>query len=195
MLIAGLVEAGKILLMSFSLNIDTIVLSISAGMISKPIKFRAAIKLALAFSLPQTLLLVAGWLGGYILSNFIAQVAAWVAFSILIFIGSKMIFDALRERGKEEVDRHPLKGMSTGAMVGLGFAMSFDAMAVGVSYGLLDAGILLAAIVLTIATILYSLAGTYLGANVKKIPDTAIHVLAGCIVIAIGIEVLIEHFF
>lgn len=190
----GLVELANLLLISFSLNIDTIVLSVSAGIISKPIKLRRAITLALAFSIPQTLLLIAGWLGGYALSNFIAQFATWVAFAILAFIGSKMIFDALKERGKVDQDRHKFKEMSTAAMVWLGFAMGFDAMAVGVSYGLLDIGIVLVAIVLTIATIVYSLAGTYLGASMKKIPDTAIHVLAGCIIITIGIQVLIDYF-
>ncbi|HME50597.1 MAG TPA: manganese efflux pump [Candidatus Lokiarchaeia archaeon] len=190
----GLVELANLLLMSFSLNIDTIALSVSVGMISKPIKARMAITLALAFSFPQTLLLIAGWLGGHVLSDFIAQFATWVAFAILIFIGGKMIFDALQERGKEDQERHKLKGMSTAAMIWLGFAMGFDAMAVGVSYGLIDTGILLVAIVLTIATIVYSLAGTYLGASMKKIPDTAIHVLAGCIIIGIGIQVLIEYF-
>jgi len=86
--------------------------------------------------------------------------------------------------------------MSPAAMIWLGFAMGFDAMAVGISYGLLDAGVVLAALVLTIATIVYSIAGTYIGGrvNVKKIPDFAMQIIAGCIIIAIGFQVLIEYF-
>ena len=183
--------------MSFSLNIDTIVLSLSAGMVSRPIRFRRAMNLALAFSIPQTILLIAGWLGGYVVSGFVALFGTWIAFAILCFVGGKMIFEAIREKGKEEDDEErKVSGMSAAAMIWLGFAMGFDAMGVGISYGLLDAGIVLAAIFLTIATIIYSIAGTYIGGrvNVKKVPEFTMQIIAGCIIIAIGIQVLIEYF-
>jgi putative Mn2+ efflux pump MntP len=39
----------------------------------------------------QTLL---GWLGGYTIKNYVSAYGQWIAFSLLVFIGIKMIYEA-----------------------------------------------------------------------------------------------------
>mgnify|MGYP006269331395 CR=1 FL=1 len=72
-------------------------------------------------------------------------------------------------------------------------ATSVDALAVGVSFAFLKAGILVPCLVIGLTTFAVSLAGALLGEALAHRLGKAMEVLGGLVLIGIGIRILIEH--
>ena len=129
---------------------------------------RHMFRLAWHFGLFQAIMPIAGWFGGRAVSSFIAPIDHWVAFALLFLLGVRMIKASFSgEEGKKDDD--PTRGWS---LVILSIATSLDALAVGVSVGLLGFSIWVPALVIGVVTTLMVLAATQLG-------RTAGHFLGG----------------
>ncbi len=94
---------------------------------------RHTFRLAWHFGLFQGGMCLAGGLGGRAVSESVARVDHWVVFAVLVFLGVRMIHESFQP--KHVASRYdPTRGLS---LVGLSIATSLDALAVGVSLGLL----------------------------------------------------------
>ena len=80
------------------------------------------------------------------------------------------------------------------AIVGiLALATSIDALAVGLSLGVVRAGILYPAVIIGATSFILTIAGAKLGPVVGRIVGRRAELLGGLILIAIGVKILIEH--
>ena len=72
-------------------------------------------------------------------------------------------------------------------------ATSIDALAVGVSFALLEVNILSASVIIALTTLLCSLVGAYLGKAFGSLLKSKAEVFGGVILVLIGLKILLEH--
>ena len=92
---------------------------------------RELIILPLLFGAFQSGMASLGWLGGRAAADYIAAWDHWVAAGLLVLIGGKMIYEAVRGDDDEEEPGTPL------LYIGLAIATSIDAAAAGLTLTLL----------------------------------------------------------
>jgi putative Mn2+ efflux pump MntP len=78
-------------------------------------------------------------------------------------------------------------------MLLMAIATSIDAFAVGVSFAVMNISIWSAAAIIALITMLISAIGIYLGAHVGAKIGSKAGVVGGVILIAIGVNILVEH--
>lgn len=123
----------------------------------------------------------------------------WIALILLVFIGSKMIWEGLAKKtpgDKEEAENgKPSGNITLGVLLVQGIATSIDALSVGFTiadYTVLSA--ILSSVIIGIVTFLICVAGLVFGKKLgEKFSDKAT-VIGGLILIGIGIEIFIKSF-
>lgn len=132
-----------------------------------------------------------GALIGDVAREFVEAVDHWVAFGLLAIVGGKMVVEGIR--GKEEsTKRRPL---TVSTMFMLGTATSIDAFAVGIGLGLYNPMVIVMMVVAMIAavTVIVSLVGVYLGKRNIPVPERTANIIAGVVLIGLGVKILLEH--
>ncbi|MDP8267965.1 MAG: manganese efflux pump MntP family protein [Candidatus Tenebribacter davisii] len=180
-----------IILIAFGLAMDAFAVSIASGVTLKCFKVCPAIRVAFFFGGFQALMPVLGWLAGTSFQHYIAAFDHWVAFGLLTFIGGKMIYESFLF-GKTKSNCDPNK-LSTVFI--LAIATSIDALAVGLSFAVLNIQIIQPAIIIGIITFILSLLGVYLGGKIGSLFENKIELIGGIVLIGIGLKILIEHLF
>lgn len=174
--------------LAFSMSADAFAASIGKGVSLKKPKLKEAAYIGLIFGVVETITPIIGWLAGVAASSLITSIDHWIAFTILAFIGSKMLFESFKSGHKEEICQHTF-----GALVLTAIATSIDAMAVGATMAFLDMNIWLSALAIGTATFLMAtigiMTGHYIGTKGGKIAEA----IGGLGLIIIGTGILIEH--
>ncbi len=176
------------ILTAIGLAMDAVAVSISSGLSVRDVKFSQALKMALCFGFFQALMPWLGFLAG---AQFRGEVEAydhWVAFFLLSFLGVKLIKDSA-DAGEEKVDS-PFR---TNKLLVLGIATSIDALAVGVSFSLLEIGLLETVATIGLVTFALCLPAVWFGARLGKRMAKRADLVGGVILIGIGAKILIEH--
>ncbi len=150
---------------------------------------RPAFRLAFHFGLFQALLPVIGWLFGITIAPLISAYDHWVAFGLLAFVGARMVRSGLNE-AEEDFKRDPSRGWT---MVMLSVAVSIDALAVGLSLGLLGVTIWTPALIIGLVTAALSLLGLRIGLYFGKRWGKPVEVLGGLVLIGIGLKIVLTH--
>jgi putative Mn2+ efflux pump MntP len=173
--------------MALAMDAFAVAVAISASL--PRLTGRHVFRLAWHFGLFQALMPVAGWFGGRALSSFIAPIDHWVAFGLLFFLGVRMIKESFSGKdGKKDDD--PTRGWS---LVILSIATSLDALAVGVSVGLLRFSIWVPAVVIGVVTILLTVLATQLGRTAGHYLGKWAERVGGLVLMAIGTRILMAH--
>jgi len=179
-------DAITILLIAVGLAMDAFSVSICSGMASQAVKPPYALRIATFFGGFQALMPLLGWLGGIGLRDLIAGFDHWVALILLVIIGGKMIRESLRP----ECEPAPLR---LGALLVLAVATSIDALAVGLSFSLLNVSITVPIVVIGLVTFVLSLVGVYIGKRVGSLFQSRVQLIGGIILIGIGVRIVVEH--
>ncbi len=176
---------------ALALSMDAFAISVASGAIIQEQKIRHAFRVALFFGGSQAIMPFLGWLLGRSLQGFIEGVDHWVAFGLLVFVGGKMIYEALmlepHERKSASVTRIP-------TLLILSFATSLDAFAVGITISFLKVAILAPIILIGLITFLVSLAGVFIGDRFGHWFESKVELVGGLVLIAIGCKVLFDSF-
>lgn len=180
------------ILLSLALCVDSLVVSATTAFHSR-IDYRRGVLMAFIFGLCQGVFPLAGALIGDVAHSFIEAIDHWVAFVLLAFVGGKMLSDGIK--GKKNASKPKRINIST--MFLLGIATSIDALAVGIGLGLQHtmSTVLWIVAVIGVVTTLVSLIGVILGNRNIKIPARTASIIAGIVLICIGIKILLEHLF
>jgi putative Mn2+ efflux pump MntP len=180
---------ASILIIAVGLSMDAFAVSISSGLNADRIRLGYALKIASFFGVFQAVMPIIGFAAGLSVRDFMAGIDHWIAFALLAFIGAKMIYEALS--GREDGRRS--NGHSLATLLVLSVATSIDALAVGISFSLLDIGIIQPACIIGLATFLISLLGVLIGRKAGQHLGRTAEVLGGVILIGIGLKILLEH--
>jgi putative Mn2+ efflux pump MntP len=168
---------------------DAFAVALATGVVLEEVTGRHTFRLAWHFGLFQFLMPVIGWAAGLSIERWMADYDHWLAFGLLAFIGGKMIRDGLTRREKETI-RDPTRGIS---LVILSVATSIDALAVGLSLGVLRVTIWYPAAVIGVVALALTAAGIHLGRRVGVRFGQKVEVLGGAILVGIGLKILVQH--
>ena len=181
------VSIATIIVISLGLAMDAFAVSIASGLSMSPFSKSKAIKIAFFFGLFQFGMPVLGWLAGTGLSFVISGIDHWVAFGLLVFIGSRMIYES------RSVESKGIDPSSMSSLLLLSVATSIDALGVGVSLPFMEISLLPAVTTIGVITFLLSLGGVCIGVRVGHIFENVIEIVGGLVLIIIGLRILVQH--
>lgn len=182
----------ELFLIGVGLSMDAFAVSVCKGLAMKKVNKKQAVVIGLYFGGFQALMPFLGWLLGIRFQKYIVSVDHWIAFVLLVFIGGKMVVEAVREKGEKEIGKMDLP-LNHKEMLVLAVATSIDALAVGITFAFLDVPIAEAVIIIGCTTFVLSIlgvvVGNYFGSRYKKKAE----ITGGIILILIGLKILLEH--
>jgi len=179
----------EILLLAVGLSMDAFAVSVASGFALRKFQLRKALRMAFAFGLFQALMPVVGWAAGRTFQSHVRGVDHWIAFGLLSLIGGKMIYEAARIDCAEDTS-DPFAYLF---LLVLAVATSIDALAVGITFAMLGAEIVIPVLIIGTVTFALSLAGVRIGHVSGHCFEKKIEVAGGLVLIGIGVKILIEH--
>jgi len=180
-------DIGTIVLIAVGLAMDTFAVSIAKGIVIERNRRRSALVLASFFGGFQMLMPAIGYFAGLSFREVIMGIDHWIAFGILAFIGSKMIYDSTRKENGKKDETIKLHSVLT-----LAVATSIDALMVGLSFAFLQTSVIEPILVIGLVTFTLSIVGFFLGCGIGRIFGNKIKIVGGVILIAIGLRILLE---
>jgi putative Mn2+ efflux pump MntP len=181
-----------ILGVALGLSMDAFAVSVGCSLSRSGLSGKGALRMAAHFGGFQFVMPILGWAAGRSVITLIQGFDHWVAAGLLVFVGGKMIVEALRKEEEEFVCevRERTKGWP---LIVLSFATSLDALAVGLSFGALGVPVLLPAAVIGAVCFSVTLAGAKIGPVIGKLAGEWAEAGGGIVLILIAIKILFEH--
>ena len=185
----------ELFFIAVSLAMDAFAVSVSNGLLLPKIRIRHAVTFGAFFGVFQFIMPLLGY---FLASSFSAYITAfdhWIAFILLAIIGGNMIKESF-SADDEDTDEIQANIMSVKNLTMLAVATSIDALAVGVTFALVDSGnIWVSCSVIGIVAFVLSYIGVMLGKKISGVFQTYAERVGGCVLIIIGLKILIEHLF
>jgi putative Mn2+ efflux pump MntP len=152
---------------------------------------RQASVIAFVFAVFQGGMTVAGYFMGSLFSDILKTADHWVALALLTFAGTKMVIEGLKKKEPEEAkDFNNILNL-----IPIAIGTSIDALAVGISFALLNIIIWELGIIIGIVTFLASMTAIRIGKAASSTLGQRFEIIGGFILIAIGLRIFIEHMF
>ena len=184
----------EIFLVGIGLSMDAFAVSICKGLAMPAVNKKQALLIGTYFGVFQALMPALGWLLGSQFARYVTRLAPWIAFVLLAWIGGNMIRES--RAGDKEDEEQPSNGeVRHKELLVLAVATSIDALAVGVTFSMveLSVSIGLAVALIGCTTFLISLGGVYVGNVFGARYKSRAELVGGAILILIGVKVLLEH--
>ncbi len=183
----------QVILIAHGLAMDAFAVSVSAGASVSGNRWLLALRLAAVFGLFQALMPLLGALAGERLSAVFSAYDHWIAFGLLAIIGGRMTREALTRHDCACEGRGHRSDLNLGQTLTLGVATSIDALAVGISLGLLEIDIHLAVALIGCITFALCFIGVLFGSLLCNRLGRRAELVGGLVLIAIGFHILGEH--
>jgi len=177
----------SVLLISIALAMDSFTVAIAAGTSLKKQGIHTAAKIGLIFGFFQGFMPLIGWLAGTSFSSAISDFDHWIAFGLLTVIGVHMIYESKKKECKK------IDFLSSKMLALLGIATSIDALAVGLSFALLQIEIFSAIALIGIVSFAFSFTGFFIGKKAGYLLKGKAELAGGTVLILIALKILIEH--
>ncbi|MBP5694066.1 MAG: manganese efflux pump [Bacilli bacterium] len=201
----------QILLLGLALSMDAFAVSITSGLTYKDISKKQTLFIAFLFGFMQALMPLIGYfiveiveviVGASASSSagaIMSDIVSWVAFSLLIFIGLKMLIEGIKELNKKEEEKEEKK-FSLKEVIYLGFATSIDALGSGVALHSsisTNVTIWLHVSIIMVITFSLSLVGLILGNKIVKLLKgkyEIAEIVGGIILLGLAVWIIVEHY-
>lgn len=178
----------EILLVSLGLAMDAFAVAICKGLSLKEMDWKKALKVGLYFGGFQAGMALIGFLFGNIFSSIVEKVDHWIAFLLLLFIGSQMIREAFSDNSEKCNSDISIK-----TMIILAIATSIDALTVGITFAFFKIDIISAIISIGLIAFILSILGVKIGNKFGERYERKSEIAGGVILILIGTKILLEH--
>jgi Predicted membrane protein len=182
----GIVELSFIALV---LSMDAFAVAVCKGLAFEKFTVKKASIVALYFGFFQGVMPLLGYWFGAKFQEAISSVDHWVAFILLGIIGGNMIREACKAEEAETQDA----SLDVKTMLGLAIATSIDALAVGITFGVMQVRIIPAITLIGVTTFALSFLGVRLGSSVGGKYQKRAELAGGIVLILIGTKTLLEH--
>lgn len=182
-----------ILLLAVSLAMDCFTVSIVSGAILGRWQTGVIVRIAVLFGLFQGVMPLLGWLAVSFFASHLEAYGRWIASSLLLFIGLRMVWEALH--GDSDTQAFNPRRLSTQLL--LAVATSIDALAVGVSMAVTGyttaLSLVLPLTIIALVSLMLSLLGHHLGLRFGRAVSKRLkpEVLGGVVLVALGLKVLL----
>ena len=184
----------EIFLVGIGLSMDAFAVSICKGLAMPAVNKKQALLIGAYFGVFQAVMPTLGWLLGSQFAHYVTRFAPWIAFVLLAWIGGSMLRESLSKKEEdEEVEPVELRHKE---LFLLAVATSIDALAVGVSFSMVEltVPIYAAAALIGCTTFAISVAGVFVGNLFGARYKNRAEFVGGAILILIGLKILLEHF-
>ncbi len=178
------------ILLGVGLAMDAFCVSLANGMNEPKMPFKKTNAIGLTFSVFQGIMPLLGWLLCHTVLTYFKvfeHFIPWIAISLLGYIGGKMLYEGIKNKGEEK------PATTFIALLLQGIATSIDALSAGLtiaSYDFLFAAV--TAILIASVTYLISIVGVFIGKKFGTAISGKATVFGGIILIIIGIEIFIK---
>ena len=152
----------ELFLIGVGLSMDAFAVSVCKGLGMEKINKKHAFLIGLYFGGFQALMPFLGWALGIRFQKYITSVDHWIAFFLLLFIGGKMVIEAVRDKDVQEIGAKDLP-LDHKEMLLLAVATSIDALAVGITFAFLNVSIMEACLIIGCTTFVLSVIGVVVG--------------------------------
>lgn len=176
----------EVLTLAIALSMDAFAVSVGLGSKNAMNTKTLALLASVYFGLFQGLMPLIGYFGGKGVIGWVESYAHWIAFSLLLLIGGKMIYESIAEGIEDDIAQ-----ITHRVMLVLAIATSIDAMAAGFTLNLLEVNPLIACGIIGATTFLFSWAGVFVGFKSGVWLESKAELLGGVILIAIGFKILL----
>lgn len=171
------------------LSMDAFAVSVCKGLAMKKINLKSAAWVGLWFGAFQALMPAIGYLIGTSFKNLVETFSSWIAFVLLALIGLNMVREAFGEEEKADCN------LDIKEMFLLAVATSIDALAVGVSFAMLDKiNIFEAVSFIGAVTFLQSMIGVKVGSIFGTRYNKRAQITGGIVLVLLGIKILLEYY-
>ena len=167
---------------------DCFAVAIGAGFANKNIKLKKYLLVALIFGIAHFIMPLIGWLIGDSFKIYIESIDHWVAFSLLLFIGSKMLYESFKNNNNKSFSMDKIS-----VVLLLTLATSIDALIIGMSLAFLGFHLILSAGVISFFAFLISFIGFIVGKRFGIYFGKKAEIIGGIILIIIGFKILFDH--
>lgn len=185
----GIVSFTALLITAVGLSMDAFAVAMCLGLSMKRFRLSDACIVGGYFSFFQAFMPAIGYFLGINFADMIQSYDHWVAFIILAILGLKMMYEALS--GDEEMKNADVRNARS--MLILSIATSIDALAVGISFAMLQVKIFESVLLIGVTTFIISAIGVKIGSVFGRRFKSRAELLGGFILIGIGLKILVEH--
>lgn len=175
--------------LAVALAMDAFAVALGVGISIFPLTGRHLFRLGFHFGLFQAMMPIFGWLAGMTIQKWIFAYDHWVAFTLLSFVGGKMLYEAFQTDEKID-EKDPTRGLT---LVILSLATSIDALAVGLSLAMLNISVWTPALVIGLVAGILTVVGLLLGRRCGVAWGRRVEIFGGLVLCAIGIKILFQH--
>lgn len=183
-----------IFLIGVGLSMDAFAVAICKGLAMRKVNKKQMCIIALFFGGFQALMPLIGWAVGNTFAKRIAQYDHWIAFILLLYVGGKMVMDAIKEWKEVDIVDVMDPPLDYKELTLLAVATSIDALACGVTFSFTDDfNILRAIAIIGCTTFVISAGGVYVGNIFGDKYKAKAQLVGGIILIFIGTKILLEH--
>lgn len=180
---------GELFILAIGVSMDAFAVSVCKGLATKTVKWKHMLLAGLWFGGFQALMPFLGYLCGSAFQKYIHTYDHWIAFVLLLFLGSKMIWEVIKH-GDESANG----SFAVGEMLPMAIATSIDALAVGITFAILpDVNIGAAVSFIGAITFLCCAVGVKLGNIFGCKYQKPAEIVGGSILILMGVKILLEH--
>ena len=181
---------GAIAILSLSMSTDAFAAAVGRGASHRP-AVKDAVKAGLVFGVIEAITPLIGWGLGIIAAGLVEKVDHWIAFTLLLIVGGKMIWEGVQTRGADE-DEAPRRS-GPWALVATAVGTSIDAAAVGVGLAFIGANIWVIAASIGFTTFILTTIGMLIGKAVGTRFGKTAEIIGGIALIGLGSAILLEH--
>ena len=214
---------AELIILAIGLSMDSFAVSLGSGALMKRRIAERALKTAVFLASFQAAMPIIGWIAGEKFKSLIESWDHWIAFGVLLVLGGKMIADTFFTKNEKEnkvcdcyddiastkndVNRtgkadttEEGKNVKTSCcpwktrnLIGLSLATSIDALAVGVSFSMLDMDMTAPTAIIFTVTFIFSVLGIIIGHRFGRNMSRWASLCGGAVLIVIGCRILAEH--
>jgi putative Mn2+ efflux pump MntP len=185
-------EFISIFLVAIGLSADCFAVALCSGISRRNQSWLKVFPVALTFGVFHAIMPALGWLLGRTVMDHISGFDHWIAFALLSFVGGKLIYESIRRSDDNDKTTDITRGWM---LITVSFATSIDALAVGLSFALIDINIGVASPVIGLVAMMITGAGYLVGKHTGKFIGKRAKTVGGLILLAIAGRILISHYF
>jgi manganese efflux pump family protein len=177
----------KLLALIVPLGLDSFAVAAALGM--SGVSGRAGVRVSALFGLFEAVMPLVGFAVGYPVGHAIGTAGDYFAIAVLLALGVSMA----REPADEQARADPLVHLRGFRALLLGLSISVDELVIGFTLGLLRGPVLLVAVLVGVQAIVFSQIGLRLGARLGEHVREGAERLAGAVLIALALGLLVER--
>jgi len=186
----GLIE---LFVLAVGLSMDAFAVAVCKGLSMRKVTLKNAGIVGMYFGGFQAGMPLIGYFLGLQFKDYIMSIDHWIAFILLVYLGIKMIQEALSKDDDIEPIQSEKELLSFKNMSVLAIATSIDALAVGITLAFLQVDIVPAVTFIGIITFVLSMVGAKIGNVFGTKYKSKAEFVGGAILILMGAKILLEH--